>query len=199
MASDRRDKEAKTLRQHLRGATASAHDTLDTSMRPASDWSSRDDYARFLSTQYAARGAVEHWLSVNAPKDLFPPEQTPLLERDLAALGSVIEEKPGKLALTYEGEATAIGVAWVLAGSSLGNRAMLHEMQRTLPEGTQWPHEFLSSRAMTEFWKALRARVEVPVSEEEAGEATRAATCVFEHFLKFSQPQTADPVMVDAR
>lgn len=196
MGSDRRDKQVVTLRDHLRGATASSHDLLDTSMRPASDWCSRDDYANFLATQYAARFAIEQWLAEHAPEHLAPPAQTPLLARDLGVLGKVVSNPPNAFTLTYDGEATAIGVAWVLAGSSLGNRAMLHDMQRSLPEGTDWPRDFLSSRAMTHFWNALRQKVEVPVSAKEADEATRAATKVFEHFLEFTH-RRADRLVLE--
>jgi heme oxygenase len=176
-----------TLRDHLRAATSSAHEFLDASMRPASDWSSPDDYSRFLGAQYAARYAIEDWLSSHASPDIRPPDQTPLLALDLTRLGKSVPQPQHEFALTFKTEATAIGVAWVLAGSSLGNRAMLAEMQRTLPEGSDWPHEFLSSSAMTEFWKGLRTRVEVPVSEDVANEASRAATVAFEHFLAVSQ------------
>lgn len=182
-----RSARAQTLRDHLRAATSQSHDTLDASMRPASDWRSKEDYARFLRSQYAARIPVECWLSTFAPADLKPPEQTPFLARDLINLGEVISSPDYAFDLGYRSEATAIGVAWVLAGSSLGNRAMLGDMQRALGAQTPWPHAFLSSRAMTDFWKRLRARIEHPVSDTEAAQAATAATQVFDHFLGVSR------------
>lgn len=187
MGSDRRGKKATTLRDHLRAATSSAHDLLDSSMRPASDWNSIGDYARFLGAQYAARVPVEEWLAVHAPSDLAPPEQTSLLARDLTKLGTNASRPDREFSLSYEGEATALGVSWVLAGSSLGNRAMFRDMQRAQSDDSNWPHEFLSSPAMAEFWIDLRTRVEVAVDPQKADEATRAANVTFEHFLTVSQ------------
>ena len=186
------DKEAKTLREHLREATSHSHDLLDASMRPASDWRSADDYARFLTAQLTARIPVEAWLSLHAPDGLRPPDQTPMLVSDLEELGITATTPDLEFDLDYRGDGTALGVAWVLAGSSLGNRAMLSDMKRALPEGTTWPHEFLSSCAMTDFWKGLRARVEAPAAAAEAHEASCAATAVFEHFLGVANASSGD-------
>jgi len=171
---------------------------LDTSMRPASDWRSPADYARFLNAQYAARVSVELWLSMFATPGLKPPEQTPFIAHDLAQLGKPIPAAGPRFDMDFAGDATTMGVAWVLAGSSLGNRAMLHDMRLNLPEGTHWPHEFLGSQAMTRFWKELRSRVEVPVSQDKADEATRAARCVFEHFLGVARSDVSSPVLEEA-
>ena len=187
MGPDRADNEAQTLREHLREATSHSHELLDASMRPASDWRSLGDYARFLTTQHAARLPVEAWLSRYAPAELRPPEQTPLLESDLDELAQTTAAPRHEFELDYRADATVVGVAWVLAGSSLGNRAMLGDMKRAAPEGPSWPHEFLSSRAMTDFWKRLRARVEAPANLTQAKEASRAATAVFDHFLEVAR------------
>lgn len=183
----------------MRAATAHSHDRLDTSMRPASDWRSREDYGRFLSVQFCARVPVEHWLSSFAPADLRPPEQTHLLVSDLINLGMPIPKAGDALGLEYKGRATAIGVAWVLAGSSLGNKAMLLDMQRTLPQGERWPHYFLGAEAMTEFWKTLRSGVEIAVDAQAAQEATRAATFVFDHFLDAANSDIAQEILVGAQ
>ena len=85
-----------SLRTHLRAATMAAHDLLDHAMQAASGWQTRSDYARFLALQYAARVPLEDWLARHAPGDLSPPSQTPLLARDLAALGlDVPKPAPG--------------------------------------------------------------------------------------------------------
>lgn len=179
-----RDTNATTLREHLRSATAHAHGVLDSSSQLASKWRSTKDYADFLNAQYTARISVELWLSMFAPAELKPPEQTPMLAYDLAGLGRTIPVLHPKFHADFKGDASALGVAWVLAGSSLGNRAMLHEMKQGPHGGANWPHQFLSSHSMTEFWKNLRRRVEMPGSHEEAEEATRTAKAVFEHFVQ---------------
>ena len=183
MGRDPADPQATTLREYLRGTTSPSHDLLDAAMRPASDWRSAKDYVRFLMDQYTARLSVEAWLTQKAPAHLRPPRQTPLLLRDLQKLGAPSPAQGLQFELDYRSQATAVGAAWVLAGSSLGNRAMLNDMKQTLPEDVALPHEFLSSRAMTAFWKVLRKRVEAPAGEAEAKEAARSAVCVFEHFL----------------
>ncbi|WP_298307898.1 biliverdin-producing heme oxygenase [uncultured Erythrobacter sp.] len=181
------NRKAVTLRDHLRRATAHSHDRLDASMRPAADWRSPDDYARFLSAQHAARVPVEAWLAQHAPAHLTPPEQTSLLARDLSRLGKRNIPARDSFTLTAYGEASAIGVAWVLAGSSLGNLAMLHDMRRSLPKGTEWPHEFLSSVEMSQFWNSLRSLVEVPAHREQTEAASHAAICVFDHFFNVAR------------
>lgn len=187
-----------TLRDHLRRATASSHERLDRSIRPASDWRSRQDYARFLSTQYAARLPVESWLLAFAPAGLKPPEQTPLIARDLARLGESVPGRSGGFALEEFGPSAVIGVAWVLAGSSLGNRAMLRDMQAALPAETVWPHEFLGSRAMTAFWKELRVRIDGRAGLAERTQSASAARCVFDHFLAHASLEEPDSALIEA-
>lgn len=193
METTRRDTRVTTLRDHLRAATSYSHHALDTSMRPASDWRCPRDYARFLKSQYNARVSVECWLSMFAPAQLKPPEQTPFLARDLFQLGEKFSLDHQPFDLDYRSEATAIGVAWVLAGSSLGNRAMMGDMARVLGEGATWPHQFLGNHGMTIFWKALRTRINARIDEAEATEATRAATQVFEHFLSVAKMNALKP------
>lgn len=174
------------LRSHLRQATARSHDRLDRAMRPASDWQSREDYARFLSAQHAARLPVEGWLAFHAPAGLIPPAQTPLIARDLVELGAQVPSASHGYCAPFVSAYSALGVAWVLAGSSLGNRAMLRDMERALPGDATWPHEFLASRAMTGFWKALRPQIESAAPPAALREAEAAAIRVFDHFLAHS-------------
>lgn len=191
MDSRRADTNATTLRDHLRSATAHSHDMLDTSTKPAAQWRELSDYTQFLNAQYAARISVELWLSSFAPAGLKPPEQTPLLAYDLGLLGQTVPTAQFKFDTHFKSDATVLGAAWVLAGSSLGNKAMLADMKRGLSSDRRWPHLFLSSRAMTEFWKTLRGRVETSAAQEDAEEAARAARCVFDHFLKVTKAQAS--------
>ncbi|UAB78798.1 biliverdin-producing heme oxygenase [Erythrobacter sp. SCSIO 43205] len=178
-----KERRRQTLRLHLRGATAALHDRLDTAMRPPEDWRARGEYVRFLTTQYEARVPIEKWLFENAPEELTPPEQSPLLAHDIAALGAQLPARRVEFALKDKGDASMLGAAWVLAGSSLGNRAMLHDMRRVLPDQNQWPAAFLSSTAMTEFWQGLRPALEAPASVHDEELAEQAARQIFDHFL----------------
>ncbi|MEM8725313.1 MAG: biliverdin-producing heme oxygenase [Pseudomonadota bacterium] len=175
------------LRTSLRGATASAHDLLDSSMRAASGWTSLEDYAQFLTLQHAARAPVERWLADNAPEDLSPPPQCPMIARDLEALGLDLPaaSDPFDLPDRAQNESRALGAAWVLAGSSLGNLSILKELRRAGHD--DWPHAFLGDDAMLTYWQDLRRRIERPADVAEVEAASQAATAVFDHFLRFAQ------------
>ena len=186
------------LRVHLRAATMAAHDLLDHAMQAASGWQTRADYARFLALQHAARVPLETWLAEHAPGDLVPPPQTPLLARDLAALGVGLPPPspvldPG-LTPSRPAPGEALGAAWVLAGSALGNRAIAKQVAR-IGAGT-WPSAFLADDAMMAFWQGLRARIEGPAQPAEAEGAAAAAAAVFAHFLAVAD--TAAPESIEA-
>jgi heme oxygenase len=146
-----------------------------------------------LKTQYAARVPVEHWLLLNAAADLEPPLQTPLIARDLYALNESLPLPRAPIELGDVDEASVIGVAWVLAGSSLGNRAMLKDMQRARRDGETLPAQFLGDETMLSFWKRLRPRIEQPTTRDRLEAAASAATAIFDHFLSVAAPQPAAP------
>lgn len=178
-----------SLRTHLRAATMAAHDLLDHAMQAASGWQTRSDYARFLALQHAARAPLEVWLADHAPGDLAPPPQTPLLARDLAALDLGLPAPAPALTLSRPYPGTALGTAWVLAGSALGNRAIAKQVARI--GGGNWPTAFLGDDAMMAFWQGLRARIEQPAAPGEAAGATGAAEAVFAHFLAVAEQAQA--------
>lgn len=169
------------LRSHLRAATMAAHDLLDHAIQAASGWQSREDYARFLALQHAARAPLEDWLAAHAPADLRPPRQTGLIARDLATLGAPLPPPAAPFTWAGRGRGDMLGAAWVLAGSALGNRAIARQVARI--GGGTWPAAFLDDGAMLDFWQALRARIEARADALEAEGAARAARAVFAHFL----------------
>ncbi|MDY7097256.1 MAG: biliverdin-producing heme oxygenase [Pseudomonadota bacterium] len=181
----------RNLRAHLREATARAHDLLDDTMRAAAGWQTRDDYAAFLKIQYSARLSVEHWLSIYASPAIHPPAQTRLIAKDLTELGEELPDILDSLVFDPRQEAShdvALGIAWVLAGSSLGNKAILSEVRRIArAEGADaWPTRFLGDEAMLQFWKSLRREIEKPATQHQSDAASRAAGAVFDHFLSFA-------------
>lgn len=174
-----------SLRTHLRAATMAAHDLLDHAMQAASGWQTRADYARFLSLQHAARAPLEAWLAAHAPADLAPPVQTPLIAQDLARLGTPLPAPAPLFTIGRAGPGTALGTAWVLAGSALGNKAIAKQVARI--GGGTWPTAFLDDDATMAFWQGLRARIERPAAVFEAEGATRSAEAVFAHFLAVAE------------
>ncbi|MEM7666068.1 MAG: biliverdin-producing heme oxygenase [Pseudomonadota bacterium] len=167
-------------------------------MREASGWTSRADYARFLSLQHAARAPVEAWLAQHADDPLRPPAQCPLIARDLERLNCEIPADAREFTLpdNDQHEGHVLGAAWVLAGSSLGNRAILKELDRAgrTEGGEDWPHAFLASDTMLAYWKGLRKRIERPADVHEVDAASHAAAAVFDHFIHCAQnaPNTTD-------
>lgn len=169
----------------MRKATLAAHDRLDSAMRKTG-WQDCDSYALFLQVQYAARRPVEDWVAQHCPPDLAPPAQCELIARDLAALGAPC--RAGKASFALPNSADPIGLAWALAGSSLGNRAILHDIDKA--GNGDWPTEFLADPAMTAYWRVLRARIEAACSVEEGAAAIGAATAMFEHFAETAAAMT---------
>jgi heme oxygenase len=168
-----------------------AHDLLDHAMQAASGWQNRADYTRFLALQHSARLPLEAWLAAHAPPELVPPAQTPLIARDLAQLHSAVPDAAPLFTIGRAGPGHALGTAWVLAGSALGNRAIAKQVGRI--GGGAWPAAFLGDDRMMQFWQALRARIERPAAPDEAAGATRAAEAVFAHFLAVADAaQTAE-------
>lgn len=150
-------------------------------MRETCGWSDRDSYARFLGLQYAARLPVEAWLDANAPPQFAPPAQAPLIARDLGQLEADIPPVTAPFELAAGDEAATLGVVWVLAGSSLGNRAILNEIPK------EWPGAFLADAEMLAFWRSLRSAIERPATEREVRSASQSAIAVFDHFLALAK------------
>lgn len=185
------DAPGESLRTTLRAATMAAHDLLDHAMQAASGWQTRADYARFLALQYAARLPVEAWLAAHAPPGLAPPRQTGLIADDLARLAITPPPPAPLFTLGRAGPGHALGTAWVLAGSALGNRAIAKQVRRI--GGGAWPAAFLDDGAMMAFWQVLRTRIERPAAPAEAAGATRAAEAVFAHFLAVAEAPEGVP------
>lgn len=184
---------AVTLRFRLREATARAHDLLDDAMRAASGWETQADYVRFLQLQHAARTPVEAWFDRNAPADLNPPHQTRLIARDLAAMDAALPLAARPFSPPTQDRGAALGAAWALAGSALGNRSILKEVRRTAGTGGTFPHAFLGDPGMLAFWTRLRRRIERIGGDDELAIASAGAAAVFDHFLATASGAEAVP------
>ena len=165
------------MRSYLRDATAHQHDLLDNSIHD-DIFASEAAYADFLSRQLAARLPIEIWTARSCPRNFAPPPVAPLIIEDLQALGRPFS-LPG---LTFDLPARAhpIGLAWAVAGSHLGNRAMLHRLRQS---GYLLPAAFLSDQRGAEFWARLKPQLEAEWPKLIAEAALTGARAVFEHFL----------------
>lgn len=144
-------------------------------------WTTRDGYVRFLQTQLAARLPIEDWASVNCEAALRPPPHSYLMQEDLAELSAKPAAPVSEFALA-EG-ASQLGAVWALAGSSLGNAAILRDVQMAAGDNS-WPVRFLSDTAMHTFWKGLLPQLEAQASADAIDAACEGALAVFDHFLK---------------
>jgi heme oxygenase len=118
------------------------------------------------------------------------------LAADLAALGHPLPAPALPLPHFSPAPGTALGTAWVLAGSALGNRAIAKQVARI--GGGAWPVAFLGDGAMMAFWQRLRTRIERPAAPSEAEGAADAAAAVFAHFLAVAERAGAAPESVPA-
>lgn len=163
-----------TLRQALRDATAAQHDRLDARVT-AMDLTDAGDYRAFLSMQLMARAPIEAWLAAHVPDS--PPPLAALIARDLKAMGAPLPAAPS---FALPDHADPIGACWAIAGSSMGNRAMLHHLTKD-GKGGDVPTQFLADAAMTEYWRRLKPRLEAPAGD--VADAVIAAEAVFAAFL----------------
>ncbi len=169
--------DAPLLRAALRAATHEHHQQLDNLLGRL-DLAERHDYACFLEVQLSARLGVEQWLYLNAPAHWLPPSQVSLLRRDLDWLGYDARSTRGPdFIAPVDSPEAWIGAAWVLAGSSLGNRMMEREVADRAADN--WPMAFLQDQAMPRYFKAL-----LPLLQDTATNvaAEKTARAVFAHF-----------------
>lgn len=166
----------RTLRTLLRNETRAAHDALDAALDPA-DLLTALGYGQFLECQYRARAGIETWFAQHKPTLgaglSNPPAVTALLLADLRALGGTAGLHP--LPFTPPADVDALAMAWVIAGSSLGNRVILSRLANC-----SHPTAFLQSPALQTYWRSLLPLLERPVVDSDASIAS--AHAVFAHF-----------------
>jgi heme oxygenase len=162
----------------LKRETAASHDRLDRAMAVL-DLGKAADYAVFLRLQLAARAPIERWAANHCDESLRPPESAPLLRADLARLGAT-DPAPESPFEPPQG-AHPLGLAWAIAGSHLGNRALLMRLER---QSVDLPTTFLADPRLLDFWKRLRPQLEVTAAEAPAAGALAAARAVFACFTR---------------
>lgn len=143
-------------------------------------WGNPSSYAAFLQIQHAARLPIELWLADGAADADVPPVQSPLIAQDIRALGAQTIGPVG--AFSPPARASRIGVAWAVAGSSLGNRMIARSLEGSAG-GSTLPTAFLSDGAMGHFWKSMLPQLSSTVSPVAAAAARSGAIAVFDHFI----------------
>ena len=137
-------------------------------------------YACFLQAQYSARCVVEKAVGQCPPLAIAPPPaQSELIADDLRDLQAQLPEPSPPI--TLSGPAEALGAAWVLAGSSMGNRAMLARRRKA---GLAGPVRFFSDERLPAYFATLREVLAAPHDARTVAAAitgARATFAVFEH------------------
>lgn len=165
-----------SLRQALKDGTQDLHDRLDA-MVGASSLACDREYAAFLAAQYAARSPIDAWARTHMEADLRPPPSAHLIAEDLRALSADV---PAPVAFAFPADGDAIGVAWALGGSALGNKTMLVRRRRA---GASHAESFLRDTATADYFRRLLPRLAQDVPPAAADAAVRGAQAVFASFL----------------
>ncbi|WP_370031242.1 biliverdin-producing heme oxygenase [Qipengyuania mesophila] len=165
----------RTIRNYLRSETSVEHTWLDERLG-ALVTGDVEDYAAFLAIQYRARKGIERWLEQHCIANA-PPPQTGLIARDLRELGHPLPfDTPD---FTPPASAQTLGVCWVLAGSALGNRAVLARLAK---QAMSRPVAFLSGPRMGDYWRNMLPILERPAPPNERSSLLGGASAAFAHF-----------------
>lgn len=149
--------EAGAVLAALRRATAAAHERLerrfDAACRLSSAAGRAETIPRYYRMHAGAEAAWEPWLPPIARLRMPERRRTPLLRAALSGLGLPIPPLPVPPMLTSQAE--ALGLLYVMEGSSLGGRTIL----RRLPPAAASSLGFLDpyGRSSGEWWRELLA------------------------------------------
>ena len=163
------------LRSVLKRETREEHQRLDDTVGSLA-LGNAADYARFLAIQYEARRPIEQWFAARIEDADIPPPQCDLLAADLHELGHAFPEPSDD----FTCDAAAYpGIAWVLAGSSMGNRLIRKQRSRS---GLDGPDRFLSSPQMPLYFQHLLSKLKEYDAPEVGRAAVAGAKIVFARF-----------------
>lgn len=183
------------LRWHLRQQTRSRHDEADA-LGSAHDLGTRGGYCGFLRAHARALPALEAACDAAGLATLLPDwprrRRAAALAADLAALGLAAPDSPP---LAFAGVEEALGAAYVLEGSRLGN-ALLLRRARALPEAGG-ATAYLAHESGTGGWPAFLGLLEqaLPCPERWPA-AAHGARLAFDNFLAaLRRERTAEPML----
>lgn len=170
------------LSAHLRTATRAAHVAVEAAFALDARLSTRDAYARLLSTlrgfyrpTEAALAALPCWADLTPSLDVASRCRAGLLDDDLARLGvdaaGAGNIRPPRLSCLAHG----LGCLYVLEGSALGGRIIARRAHTAL--GDDLPVVFFTSAGRRDLgadWRALQAALDAFGADADA--RTRQAT-----------------------
>ena len=135
-------------------------------------------YIAFLKAQGEVRSALDEAFEYHAPLGIAaPPSQTALINADLQDLGEAgLSAKPIiRFANAYE----SLGAAWVVAGSSMGNRTMLARRRKS---GYDTANAFFADASMPAYFTHVVKILNTPFTEPEQQQICAGACRTFALF-----------------
>ncbi|MDJ0386523.1 biliverdin-producing heme oxygenase [Roseomonas sp. E05] len=172
------------LRWHLRTATQDLHAEADR-LGQGFDLRSRAGYRSFLRAHARALPALEAACDAAGLEQMVPDwpqrRRRTALEADLARLGAAL---PPAGRVTLPSGPAALGAAYVLEGSRLGNAMLLRIIQNASALANVSATAYLSHMPGPEGWPGFLGRLEQALPEPTHwAEATAGARLAFDCFL----------------
>lgn len=165
------------MREKLRQATGEIHARLDERVGHL-PMAAKTDYSTFLAAQYRSRLAMEAAFALQPPPGIeAPPQQSGLIAKDLREMGALCPAPSEAVQLTTPH--AALGAAWAIAGSSLGNSAILVRRRKA---GLSGSDRFLSDTSMRTYFSQLLPVLSQPFETAQIEEAVEGAKATFALF-----------------
>ncbi|MCU0492307.1 MAG: biliverdin-producing heme oxygenase, partial [Chloroflexaceae bacterium] len=177
-----------TIMTRLKQETQASHDGLELQLSITTRCTSREAYGQLLACFYGFYMPLER--ALNQLPELHELElqfaerqKTPLLERDLAALGlssAQIAALPRCTDLPQIHTAAAgLGCMYVMEGATLGGQLISRQLAQQLAIGPEQGGAFFASYGsrVGPMWRAFGAAVTSHVAEAADEEAACAAAC----------------------
>ena len=170
-----------TLRDYLRQEPEADHRKIDTAFGQL-DLTKPNDLAHFLRAHFLALSLLEPFLR-NAAE--LPPmdSRLHLIQADLVILGDRCPELPAREVAALH----PLGAAYVVAGSSLGQRVLRRHWARSGDPDVRQAGRFLGDDSLTPYWKALQSELAQPSHERPDTpailEAARRTFALYEDML----------------
>lgn len=174
-----------SLRTHLRTETAQLHALVDNRFRSRL-FQSHDGYANFLTVSASAILPIENALEAANVAATFPDwaqrARSSALQADLAALSLPVPEATS--AFEVRSKAAQFGILYVLEGSRLGAKAILHAIEKAPSPIGRSAQRYLSHGIGQPFWQTFLTRLDASFeANRNADEVIEGARSTFRMFL----------------
>lgn len=175
-----------SLRSRLRAETAQLHTHVDNRFRQLL-LQSEEGYAHFLAVSAGAILPIENALEASNVAAVLPDwpqrRRAPALEADLAALALPIPSATPTFQV--RSEASMFGILYVLEGSRLGAKAILHAMDKASSPVSRSARRYLSHGVGQPLWQTFLARLEAsPEANRNGDDVMAGARAAFRMFLE---------------